>query len=33
MKSIFMMDELNDMEETQKTAKYYIDKIENILIF
>ena len=30
MKSIFMMDELNDMEETQKTAKYFIDKIKKI---
>lgn len=31
MKSIFMMDELNDIEETQKTAKYFIDKIENYI--
>ncbi|PTJ54962.1 hypothetical protein BU009_11530, partial [Mammaliicoccus sciuri] len=31
MKSIFMMDEINDTEETQKTAKYFIDKIENYI--
>lgn len=31
MKSIFMMDEINDTEETQKTAKYFIDEIENYI--